>query len=186
MKVLTFLALLGGLVAAAVASAKEYPRNADGYLPWVTVGRSPCLQSEAYSCTPEGTLEAEHNPKFSSQVKDQLLLQVHLGEDQPNSRVVELHCGDHFGVVSYKTGVITNVVASWSCSKTYEADLWSVAVGDQSFELLRIHACHNWATRIGVAVVAPPKPAYIDQGLVSFECPPGTLGCSACPQDEGE
>jgi len=165
------------LAASAFAEAAEYKRDAEGYMPWATVGRSPCREGTGTTCTLRAAIE---HSGYSIETRIALLDEIEAG----NKTRVLVERGVRFDFVQFRNdGFVDRVVTAWKAIEKKFADLYVTTVGDRRYEAYLFTACKNWAMRWDYFVASPPKIVPLIEGFERGDIPATNCqgaGCDSC------
>lgn len=175
---LLFVFLVISFSLAPVEAAEKYKRDAEGYMPWATVGTDPCFLAGKDTCTLDAAFARSN---FSLNPQKALKAEIDAGRKTR----VEVKPGEKFDFIQFKdNGFLDKAKTAWSASEKVSADLYSIRVEGNVYEAFHFIDCWNWGMRSRTGVITITKsPDTFERGDVP-ETNCGGAGCDSCEQQK--
>lgn len=157
--------------AKAATAPAETPPQGKPYL-WTRVGADPC--NPKVGCNLAWALEQS---KWPADVQSEL--RVKARDESPVAYTMRSGWTGWMTWGKHERKFRANTLAQWPSGQTEASDLWSVARGGVSYNLVRVQKCKNWGGFTAVAH-APARPLPIASPGVM---PLGVIPTVACPDE---
>ncbi len=179
MKHLLIAVFITVLTFASAEAEEKYKRDADGYIPWATVGNNPCQNGARNTCTLEAAFARSN---FSSDAQKALKEEIDAGRKTS----VSIQPGEKFDFIQFQNnGFLDKVRTAWSASEKVFASLYTVTVEGNIYEAFHFVDCGNWGMRSKLAPITVIKaPTTFARGDIPVtNC--GGDGCASCKTEGG-
>ena len=174
MKHLLIAVFITVLTFASAEAGEKYKRDADGYMPWATVGSNPCQDGATNTCTLEAAFDRSN---FSLNAQKALKAEIDAGRKS----TVSVQPGEKFDFIQFQNnGFLDKVKTAWSVSEKVFANLYKVTVEGNIYEAFHFIDCGNWGMRSGLGPITVTKaPTTFARGDIPVtNC--GGGGCTSC------